>query len=550
MSIQPSASLLPVAIDHAIHASEFKYRRLFEASNDGIMILDVETGQIDDVNARTLELLDFSREEMIGRTIAELALFHELESNQSMLERVRKDGFIHHAGLPLETKRGRKIAVEFVSNLYHVGDRKVIQCNIRDITDRKRADDEIRALNAQLERGLAEARRMAAQFIEAQKMEVVGQLASGIAHDFNNLLAVIMGYSDLITSDLLALGFAPDSPVHRYSEEVRHASERAVGLTRQLLVFSRKETVRAVVLDPNDAVQALDTLLRRLVDEHIELTILLDPEAGRVRADAGYIGQVLMNLVVNARDAMPNGGQLTITTKNATIGERGAVTQTPMPAGAYVVLSVCDTGTGMTDDVKEHLFEAFFTTKALGKGTGLGLATCRTIIQQLDGYIGVDSAPGTGTTFRVYLPRVEQAVVIAAHPMQSGPLPGGTETLLVVEDEPSVRRLACGVLTARGYHVLAAPNGEEALRVAQAHHGPPIRLVVTDVIMPLMGGKIMAEWLKATYPDLQVLFTSGYSDDALAQHGVLDPAIAFLAKPYTPSTLTHKVRELLDTASS
>ena len=388
---------------------------------------------------------------------------------------------------------------------------------------------------------ITERRQLEAQFIEAQKMEVVGQLASGIAHDFNNILAVIMGYSDLIASEL-----GPDSPLQKYAEEIRHASERAAGLTRQLLVFSRKQTVQPVVLDLNDEVQDMDKMLRRLIDENIEMTIVPGKETGRIKADSGYVGQVLMNLVVNARDAMPNGGKLMIAINNVTLDENYAHTHTGAKAGDYVMLSVSDTGTGMTDEVKAHLFEAFFTTKPKGKGTGLGLATCQTIVQQSGGHIGVCSEMGKGTTFQIYFPRVEQPVDVAARLVQTGPLPRGTETLLVVEDEPSVRHLACGVLEAQGYKVLWAANGQEALHVARDHKGSPIRLVVTDVIMPLMGGKVMAEWLKATYPDLKILFTSGYMDEAIAQHGVLEPGVAFLSKPYTPATLARKVREMLD----
>jgi CheY-like chemotaxis protein len=255
---------------------------------------------------------------------------------------------------------------------------------------------------------------------------------------------------------------------------------------------------------------------------------------------------VLMNLVVDARDAMPNGGKLTIATSNATLDEHYARTHKGAIPGDYVMLSVSDTGTGMTEQVKARLFEAFFTTKPVGKGTGLGLATCQTIVQQSGGHIGVYSEVGKGTTFKIYFPRVEQPLDVAARPFQTGPLPRGTETLLVVEDEPSVRSLACGVLKAQGYKVLSASNGQEALHTACEHKGAPIRLVVTDVIMPRMGGRMMAECLKTTYHDLKILFTSGYTDDTITHHGVLDAGVEFLTKPYTPATLARKVREVLD----
>jgi len=401
-----------------------------------------------------------------------------------------------------------------------------------------------------------ERRRLEAQFIEAQKMEVVGQLAAGVAHDFNNVLAVIMGYSDLLRAEL-----GPESPLAKFADEIRLASQRAEGLTRQLLVFSRKQSVQPLVLDLNDEVKGLDKMLRRLVDENIEMAVVPGAQLGRVKADSGYIGQVLMNLVVNARDAMPKGGKITIATNNVTLhteaaeitgtsAKAGLPTEASAKVGDYVMLSVSDTGTGMTEEVKARLFEAFFTTKPKGKGTGLGLATCQTIVQQSGGHIGVYSEIGKGTTFKIYFPRVHQAPDAVAGSIQTGPLPRGTETLLVVEDEPSVRHLASGVLRNQGYEVLSAPNGQDALRVAREHKGAPIRLVVTDVIMPLMSGKIMAEWLTTAYPDLQILFTSGYTDDALIHHGVLETGIELLSKPYTPATLAHRVREMLDNGSS
>jgi hypothetical protein len=388
---------------------------------------------------------------------------------------------------------------------------------------------------------ITERRRLEAQFIEAQKMQVVGRLASGVAHDFNNVLAVIMGYSDLLMEQI-----GKDKALKNHLEMIRVAAGCAAGLTRQLLIFSRKQTVQPVVLDVDDVVKDLDSMLRRLIDENIEMTIVPGKQTGRIRADSGYVGQVLMNLVVNARDAMPNGGKLSIATSNVTLDQNYARSHPGAVAGDHVMLSVSDTGTGMTEEVKAHLFEAFFTTKPKGRGTGLGLATCQTIIQQTGGHIGVYSELGKGTTFKVYFPRVEQPLDAAARTVQTGPLPRGTETLLVVEDDTFVRDLACICLEAQGYEVLPAANGQDALQVAREHKGSPIRLAITDVIMPRMGGKVMADWLKATYPSLKILFTSGYTDDAITQHGVLEPGVAFLPKPYTPAVLARRVRELLD----
>lgn len=396
-----------------------------------------------------------------------------------------------------------------------------------------------RALHEVEER--AERKRLEAQFIEAQKMEVVGQLAGGVAHDFNNVLGVIMGYSEIIVQDP-----GTDNLV-QYVEEIRLAAQRAAGLTRQLLVFSRKQTVQAVELDLNEVVAGMDKMLRRLIDENVEMIVVYGDKIGTIKADSGYVWQVLMNLVVNARDAMPNGGKLVIETSTVALDEADMQVHPGTAPGEYVMLSIGDTGVGMTEEVKAHLFEAFFTTKPVGKGTGLGLITCQTVVRQSGGHIDVTSEVGKGTTFKIYFPRIDRPQQVAVSPLtKTVPLRRGTETLLVVEDEPSLRHLAQGVLKAQGYNVLTAPNGQDALRVADENQGQPIALVITDVVMPRMGGKAMAEWLQTTNPDLRILFTSGYTEDAIAHHGVLDEGIEFLPKPYTPASLARKVRKLLD----
>jgi two-component system cell cycle sensor histidine kinase/response regulator CckA len=387
----------------------------------------------------------------------------------------------------------------------------------------------------------AKRKQLEHQFVQSQKMEVLGQLAGGVAHDFNNILAVIMGYTDMMLQTL-----GSDDPMRKDAEQIRQAAERAAALTRQLLVFSRKEILQPVLLDLNEVVEGIDKMLRQLIGENIILTVVLGKKNGSVKADAGYVGQVLMNLAVNARDAMPNGGQLCIETSQIKLDENDARTHTGVAPGDYVVLSVSDTGTGMTEKVKARLFEAMFTTKPKGKGTGLGLTTCQTIVQQSGGHIVVHSELGKGTTFKVYLPRVDQPLDSSSRSGRADPMPRGVERLLVVEDEPAVRHLACMVLQAQGYEVLLASSGEEGLRVVREQKGPAIRLVITDVIMPKMDGNVMAESLRSAYPELKILFTSGYNDDAIAHHGVLNPEVAFLPKPYTPATLTRKVRDLLD----
>jgi two-component system cell cycle sensor histidine kinase/response regulator CckA len=387
-----------------------------------------------------------------------------------------------------------------------------------------------------------EKKRLQAQFLEAQKMEVIGQLAAGVAHDFNNVLAVIMGYSDLIESDV-----GPDHPLQRYTDEIRQAARRATGLTRQLLIFSRKETIHPELLDLNDVVTSMDKLLRRLVDENVELTIECRRGLGQIKADSGYIWQVLMNLVVNARDAMMEGGRLVVQTGAQTITDSSPQAQVGVPLGEYVTLSVSDTGTGMSNAVKARLFEPFFTTKPAGKGTGLGLATCQTIIRQTGGYIEIDSELGRGSTFRVYFPKMGQH--IGAKPQSvpdSGPAPRGTETLLIVEDEPSVRMLAQGVLQSLGYDVLVALHGLDALRITREHQGPRIALVIADIVMPRMGGAELADWLRSLDPHLKIIFSSGYTEDAISAAGMSSTGVDFLPKPYTPLALARKVREMLD----
>ncbi len=395
---------------------------------------------------------------------------------------------------------------------------------------------------SKIDHDITKIKKLEAQFIEAQKMEVVGQLAAGVAHDFNNVLGVIMGYSELIGEDL-----GPDHPLQKYAEEIRLATIRATGLTQQLLIFSRKQTVQAVALDLNEVVKGMDKMLRRLIDENVEMTMVYGDQIGRIKADSGYIWQVLMNMVVNARDAMPEGGKLCIETKKVTLDEAYKQAHPGTSSGNYVLLSISDTGSGMTEEVKARLFQAFFTTKPAGKGTGLGLVTCLTIVQQAGGHIDVSSEIGRGTTFNIYFPSTDQPLHLATRSLPKiEPLRRGTETILVVEDEPSVRLLAMKGLQAQGYNVLTAFNGKDALRVVGEHKGETIALVVTDIIMPQMGGKVMVEWLKTTYPNLKILFTSGYTDDAIVHGGTLDLGVAFLAKPYTPTSLARKVRGILD----
>ncbi len=398
--------------------------------------------------------------------------------------------------------------------------------------------------NAQLfsERVRAEqkAKSLEEQLRQSQRIEAVGQLAGGIAHDFNNLLTVIKGYSEL-----LLIKLKEGDPIKGNIEEIHRASLRAADLTRQLLAFSRRQILEFKVLDLNSILPDLDKMLHRLIGEDIELVFLLSGHLGKIKSDAGQIEQVILNLAVNARDAMPSGGKLTIETANVELDETYARTHIGVKPGRYVMLSVSDTGVGMTPEVKEHIFEPFFTTKEKGKGTGLGLSTVYGIVKQSEGEIWVYSEPGHGTTFKIYLPRVEEEATALPHGDDKGPLPRGSETILLVEDEPSVRGLAVQILRENGYRLLEAANGNEALRMAQEYAGE-IHLLLTDVVMPQMGGKELANRLKTLRPGMKVLFTSGYTDDAIVHHGVLNSGIDFLQKPFSPETLAQKVREILD----
>ena len=384
-------------------------------------------------------------------------------------------------------------------------------------------------------------KRLEEQVLQSQKVEAVGRLAGGVAHDFNNILTTITGYSEL-----MLMKFQRDDPLRKQAEEIQRAADKAASLTRQLLAFSRKQTLQPRVLDLSCVVADLEKMLRRLIGEDVELQTIHDPAVGHVKADPAQIGQVIMNLAVNSRDAMPTGGRLTIGVANARLDTEYARHHEGVLPGEYVMLTVCDTGAGMSREVQAHLFEPFFTTKPQGQGTGLGLATCYGIIKQSGGHISVYSEPGKGTTFKIYLPRVLDAVEPAVPPVTLPELPTGDETVLVAEDEPAVREFAAGMLRDLGYTVLEAGNGEEGRQVMRQHPEGEIDLVFTDVVMPQMGGKQFADWINSERPGTRVLFSSGYTADAIVRHGVLEEGIAFLEKPYTPAALARKVREMLD----
>jgi len=394
----------------------------------------------------------------------------------------------------------------------------------REIIERRQTEEKLRASEAQL--------------VQSQKMEAVGRLAGGVAHDFNNMLMVINGYTSMALQQMEAA-----NPLRKHMEETLKASDRATALTRQLLAFSRKQVLQPRVLDLNEVILGMEKMLRRLIGEHVELHAIFEPALGRVKADPGQVEQVILNMTINARDAMPGGGIVTIRTANVSIDQKTSFRNRDLDIGEYVMLSINDTGIGMNEEVKSHLFEPFFTTKGIGKGTGLGLATCYGIICQSGGDVRVYSEPGSGTTFKIYLPRIN-APLDSAPASDSGELSGGDESLLVVEDDKAVRAMIVSALRECGYRVQEAGDATEALPLLDG--GAHFDLIITDVIMPKMSGKDLYDHVKKNSSLIKVLFISGYTDDMLANSGVLDEGGFFLEKPFSPVKLARKVREVID----
>ncbi len=387
---------------------------------------------------------------------------------------------------------------------------------------------------------LVERRQLELQLRQSQKMEAIGQLAGGVAHDFNNVLTVILS-----NAELLLRGLGPEDPRRAELSDIREAAQRAASLTRQLLAFSRKQVLKPRVLNLNDVVSSIEKMLGRLIGEDIELVAMLDPDLWSIEADPGQIEQIIMNLAVNARDAMPEGGRLAIETGNLEIDERFARSHYPITPGSYAMLMVCDTGEGMDAETRSRIFEPFFTTKQLGKGTGLGLSTVYGIVKQSGGFIWAYSEPGLGTTFKVYFPRAVQAAAAFERRQGAAAPEGAAETVLLVEDEASVRSLARRILRDEGYIVLEANTAVEALKVSLAHDGP-IELLLTDLVMPELNGRDLAEKLAARRPEMRILFMSGYTDHAVLRDGDKERDERFLQKPFTPESLIRKVREVLD----
>jgi len=507
----------------ALRSSEARFIRLWDSGIVGISI-GVFLGAVHDANDAFLRTVGRSRSELqLGKIEWEAMTPPEWRhADASAVELLQSQGFAPAWEKELITKNGERVPVLVAVAML---DHPMCIAVMTDLTDRKKA-----------EKALLESEK---QLRLAQKMEAIGSLAGGVAHDFNNILSVILSYAGMLLSDV-----GPDDPMRESLEEIRQAGQRAAALTRQLLLFSRHEVFEPAVIDLNDVLAGMDKLIRRILGEDVEVVSVQGASLSRVLADPSHIEQVIMNLVVNARDAMPTGGKLTLETKNVVLDEAFSKQHLGVSPGPHVLLSVTDTGQGMDKETQLRIFEPFFTTKEKGKGTGLGLSTVFGIVHQSRGTIWVDSEPGVGTTFRVYFPpsdgELEQVRKLAPAPVLTG-----TETILLIEDEEHVRVVSRAILARSGYNVVEVHNPAEALELCEKP-SKPIHLVLTDIVMPKMSGPELAKRLRLLRPDIKVLYMSGYTDDTIIRHGMLDPKTAFLQKPFTPEDLRRKVRDVLD----
>lgn len=506
--------------EQALRRSEERYRDLFENANDMIYTQDL-AGYYTSVNKKGEVLTGYSRTESAQLHMRQLVAPEYLaQSIDNGTRKLRGETTETVYEVELICRDGRRLPVEVSSRLLYEDGKPVgIQGIARDISERKHLEEQLR---------------------QSQKMEAIGRLAGGVAHDFNNLLTAILGYSHMLLD-----GLPVGHPLRREVHEITKAGERAAQLTSQLLAFSRKQVLQMQVLDLNRVVTGIETMLHRVIGEDVALLTRLETPLGAVKADQGQIEQIIMNLAVNARDAMPRGGQLSLETAHCEIEATTPGRDPELHPGAYVTLIVRDTGTGMPRETLEHIFEPFFTTKE--QGTGLGLSTVYGIVKQSGGHITVASTPGQGAAFPIYLPRVEATPAVASLPDANVRTPqGGSETVLLVEDEDAVRELIMRVLTRHGYQTLKASNAEEALQCCAQYDGP-IHLLVTDMIMPGMSGRDLAERLQPVRPEMHILYMSGYTaDKALRPHGLAVERTPFLQKPFTPRSFTQKVREVLD----
>lgn len=509
--------------EDALRRSEEKFVKAFLSNPAAIALSDVTERRYIEINPTFEHLTGYSRAEVIGRRWDEVGLWVDTSNREEAFRVLREEGSLRNWEFAFRRKDGTTGTSLLSGELIELDGRPCAITAKMDITDRLQ-------LQAQLQ--------------HAQRLESVGRLAGGVAHDFNNSLTVIAGYNEMIQNDLVS-----NSPLWGYADEVRRAAERASELTKQLLAFSRKQVISVSPVNLNGVVTDAERMLQRVIGEDIHLVTRLDPELGQVMTDSNQMHQVIMNLAVNARDAMPKGGTLVIETANVDLPGRAVIDDAEPLLGPHVLMTVSDTGTGMSEEVLDHIFEPFFTTKERGAGTGLGLSTVYGIVRQINGWIEVSSRVGQGSTFEIFLPRLAVNV-----PGEAGEAPRirsaqhGKGTVLLVEDEGAVRKLTESMLGMSGYKVVSAANGAEAVKVAEGVR-ENIDLLLTDVVMPGLNGIELFEMLQSARPKLKVLFTSGYTDDVIAPRGALDPSVAYIAKPFSREALVAKIREVLGEVS-
>jgi PAS domain S-box-containing protein len=503
-----------------LERSEEKYRTILESIEDGYYEVDL-AGKILFYNNAWCRISGYSRDEILGTNIRK---YLDREAAVDIIETSKE---VYSKGISIKSlecrskkKDGSKIDLEF--SISPIKDREGNPIGfrgiIRDVTERKRLET---------------------QLILSQRLDAVGRFAGGVAHDFNNLMTIVIG-----NAELMLMGLAKNDPLRKDVKEIRKAGDRAASLTRQILAFSRKQALSPRVLDLNTVLTEMNKMLKRIIGEDVEIRTIYAQGLGRVKVDPGQIEQVVINLAINAKDAMPDGGELSIETANMDLDGSYAHKRFMVKSGSYVMLTVSDTGVGMTREVQEHVFEPFFTTKEKGKGTGLGLSTVYGIIKQSNGYIWVYSEPNQGSSFKIYLPRVAEEADAVEKDSGEIKIQRGSETILLVEDNDMLRDFAVKVLRKSGYTVLEAGNGKEALDTSARHQGP-IQLLVTDVVMPGMNGRELARRLNSLRPEMKVMYISGYTDNAIVHHGMLEEGVFFLQKPFTPNLLLSKVREVL-----
>jgi len=513
--------------EEKLRESEEKYHLVVEHANQGILI--AQDGMVKFSNPKLSQISGYSQEELSSKPFTE---FIHPDDRQMVVEnhlkRLQGIELPHIYDFRILDKEGNIKWLEINAALINWEGKPATLNFLTDITERKRTEEEMNTLQE--------------QFRQSQKMEAIGRLAGSIAHDFNNLLTIIKGYSQLSLQEL-----KEENPLKGNLEEINRASEKASDLTRQLLSFSRSQMMEMRVVDLNTLLKNLDKMLRRVVGEDVELITFLAEDLGRVKADPGQIEQVIMNLVVNAKDAMPSGGKLAIETANVELDEIYTHSHIGVKSGRYVMLLVSDTGMGMAPEIKKKVFEPFFTTKEKDKGTGLGLSTVYGIVKQSGGDTWVYSEPGYGTTFKIYLPRVDEPQDLdeAKEKGVEEGLPRGDETILVVEDDEEVRKITGRILRMQGYRVLEASNGGDVFFVCDQHEGP-FHLMITDVVMPEMKGPELAKRLSSSYPEMKVIYMSGYVENVISRQGILEKGMEYIQKPFTVIELAKKVREVLD----